>query len=139
MSILAAVAGSLSDGRTLSLAAIPNPSLAIQSDPLQAIYDIQLESDGDIATNVNEAGYTDIGDWINPKAAAPGAYEVRMTVNSGSIVGGTTGSWLALSTAREWRQAQVGPGTALANVTLEIRLGGAIKASRTFDFNAVTL
>lgn len=31
-----------------------------------------------------------------------GSYEARATLNSGSLTSGTTGSWLALSSSREW-------------------------------------
>ena len=80
-----------------------------------------LESDGDIMAATTGAA-TDVGDWITPKASAPGAYEVRATLNSGTLATGTTGSWLALTSTRTWTTAVSGT----ANLTIEIRDGATV-------------
>lgn len=82
-----------------------------------------LESDGDIIAAV----VGDVGDWITPKGKAPGAYECRATLNSGSVATGTTGSWLALTSTRTWTVGVSGS----ANLTIEIRLGSTVLASGT--------
>ena len=66
---------------------------------------------------VHSSAPTDAGDWVSPKAFAPGAYECRATLNSGTLLTGTTGSWLALTSTRTWTCAN----TASANLTIEIR------------------
>lgn len=71
-------------------------------------------SDTDVPGNTATAGVTfntsgqvvAIGDsgteytWLNSGAA--GDYEIRATLQSGSVDSGTTGSWLALSSSRSW-------------------------------------
>ena len=62
------------------------------------------------------------GNWIAPTSAAGSAYDIRMTVNSGSTpTGSTTGIWLSLGTTRTWTISQSGIGTTASNVTVEIR------------------
>lgn len=83
----------------------------------------KVASDGKVYTNV---GPSDVlwETWRLSGASAD--YEVRATLTSGSVSSGTTGSWLALSTTREWTR---GPtiGFSHANLTIEIRLtGGAL-------------
>lgn len=78
----------------------------------------RLESDGDVIVGAG----SDQGDWVTPKASAPGAYEVRATLNSGTLASGTTGTWQALTTTRSWTCAFDGT----ANLTIEIRDGSAV-------------
>lgn len=82
-----------------------------------------LESDGDIITALS-SGSTDQGDWLNPKSAAPGAYEARATLDSGDTPSGTLGSWVALSSTRTWGLSQVGIGAKSCVLTIEVGLGG---------------
>lgn len=113
MSILAlAAAGIAGSAPTLTVAA------GTYTDPAFGDGSYSLESDGDIMTNTSVPA--DSGDWITPKGRAPGAYEARATLNSGTLNGGTTGSWLALTSTRSWTCAN----TASANLTIEIRDGG---------------
>ena len=96
------------------------------TDPVFGSGSYGLESGGDI--RVNSSAPSDVGDWISPKAFAPGAYECRATLNSGTLSSGTTGSWLALTSTRTWTCAN----TASANLTIEIRNGsGTTVASGT--------
>lgn len=44
----------------------------------------------------------DSGDWIVPKDGFYSDYEAKMDLVSGSLVTGTTGSWLNLGTTRSW-------------------------------------
>ncbi len=98
---------------------------------------ITLQADGDIVTYTTADGTLDIGDWIAPKSAAGANYEARVTVNSGSLTTGTTGSWLSLGSDRTWGAVDlVGDlSPVAANVTIEIRRasGGAALASQTFN------
>ena len=97
-----------------------------------------LESDGDIVRATTPLGSADIGDWINPKAAAPSDYEVRATLNSGTLSSGTTGSWLALSTTRAWTLTRFVVGAAdPVELTIEIRKGsGSVLDSTTVTLDA---
>ena len=96
-----------------------------------------LESDGDIVATTTPVGAVDVGDWIDPKAAAPGTYEVLATIVSGSLSSGTTGSWLALTSNRSWSVTRGSLGDATCIITVEIRKGGgATLASATIELTA---
>ena len=100
-----------------------------------------LESDGDVVRATTPLGSSDIGDWITPKASAPSDYEVRATLNSGTLTSGTTGSWLALTSNRSWTLTQATVGAAdQVDLTIEIRKGsGATLASATVTLDAERL
>lgn len=77
--------------------------------------------------------------WLNP-AANPADYDVRFTLNSGSISSGTVGSWLSLGTSRQVigvRTPSAGAGTSTQNITVEIRLHAtlAVLATKTLIMN----
>jgi hypothetical protein len=65
-------------------------------------------------------------------------FEARMTVNSGSLSAGTTGSWVALSSTQTWTLSRATAGISTASATLEIRLAGSatVLDSATIDFEA---
>jgi hypothetical protein len=112
MSILALAAAGIAGGApTFTVAA------GTYTDPVFGDGSYSLESDGDIVVNTSIP--SDVGDWISPKGRAPGAYEARATLNSGTLSTGTTGSWLALTSTRTWTCAN----TASANLTIDIRDG----------------
>ena len=99
----------------------------------------ELQSDGDIIGNgVAGGGDVDIGDWVEPRAAAGGDYECKVTINSGSLTTGTSGSWLALSSTRTWTIVQGVLGSSNVNFTVEIRLVGSTTTldSATIDLTA---
>lgn len=88
----------------------------------------KLEADGDIMARTGATTvYVDNGDWCVPKSKALGSgYQVRATLNSGSLSTGTTGTWLALTSDREWTVGQYDT----ANLTIDIRnAGGTIVAT----------
>ena len=99
-----------------------------------------LESDGDVVTATTSGGSVDAGDWIDPKASAPSDYEVKATLNSGTLNGSSsaTGSWLALTSNRSWGVTQVVVGVATqVDLTIEIRKGsGATLASANVTLDA---
>lgn len=94
-----------------------------------------LESDGDIIASEG-FGNVDVGDWISPKASAPGSYEVRATIVSGSLSSGTTGSWLALTSTRTWVVSRSSPGYSSCVLTIEIRLSGTVLDTTTVTLEA---
>ncbi len=89
--------------------------------PTNASATYQLTSAGVINQITNSGGTTSPGNWISPVSAAGGNYEVRATVNSGSLTSGTTGSWTALSSSQSWVRQQTSIGTSSCNLTIEIR------------------
>jgi hypothetical protein len=67
--------------------------------------------------------------WKNPGASAS-SYDIRFTLNSGTIGSGTTGSWLNLGSGAQvivkTRSPGAGAGTDTANLTVEIRDSGTL-------------
>jgi hypothetical protein len=95
-----------------------------------------IKNDGDVATHPAGGEHT----WKDPGADAAD-YDVRFTVNSGSLSGGTGGAWLNLADTRSITVSQYPPGTpgtVSANVTVEVRPagGGATIDSATIVLNA---
>jgi hypothetical protein len=78
--------------------------------------------------------------WKNPSASAAD-YDVRFTLNSGTLNSGTTGTWMQLSTTRVItgvRTPGQGAGTSAQNVTVEIRLHNSpftVLATGTVEMN----
>ncbi len=136
--LLAAIAGSLSapPAATVTLDA----SYTISAIRIGAVASctITFESDGDITASGNSVFPTDRGDWLSPTSSAPGLYEIRATVVSGSVSGSSTGTWLALTSNRAWTVTSPGfVGTNTAQLTVEIRNnGGSVLDSTTVNLSA---
>lgn len=62
--------------------------------------------------------------WINTSSVNGSVYEVYANVNSGSVSGSATGTWLALSTQRSWEVSSY-LSISQAQLTLYIRPTGA--------------
>src|SRR5690554_2482482 len=103
-----------------------------------AIAYISYESDGDVVATTIAGGAADVGDWIAPKAAAPGAYTIRAEVLSGLLAAGSsaTDTDLALTSTRSWGVEREGAGTTIATIRLTIKLGGAALAIRDITLGA---
>lgn len=82
---------------------------------------VRINTDGTIDKNLDSTySQIDAGtDWVIPNSAAGSLFEVRCTLDSGSLlVDAGTGTWLAMSTNREW-------GTdSSATITLALRFAG---------------
>tara|TARA_R110002060_G_scaffold66407_1_gene75228 strand:- start:255 stop:821 length:567 start_codon:yes stop_codon:yes gene_type:complete len=98
---------------------------------------IWYESDGDIIANGGAYSSSDIGNWIDPKSAAPGSYQIRATLNSGtSPSGSAVGSWMALTSTRSWILSSSAGQSKTCNLTIQIRVGGVIQDSATVVLTA---
>jgi hypothetical protein len=109
-----------------------------QVNPTPAFASNVFENDGDVLS-VNTVGPSDVGDWVSPKAAAPGAYEIMAHQNSGAALDAGSSAldtWLALTSTRSWFQTQTGVGNKSANLTISIRLGSTVLSSGTFTLSA---
>lgn len=107
----------------------------VELAPSSALARIDFESDGDI-TSITSVGSVDSGDWITPKAIAPGSYEIMAHQNSGDAVTGTLDTWQALSSSRSWSLEQIVAGEQSANLTISIRLGEMVLSVGTFTLHA---
>ncbi len=92
----------------------------------------QLMANGDVKINGSI-----IEQYCVPAAIAP-LLECRMTVTSGSLSSGGTGSWIALTADRSWALTQSGTGVVNATATIEIREAatGLVRTSATLSFQA---
>jgi hypothetical protein len=86
-------------------------------DPADAYAGLRLNSSGIIEER--KASYTAFETWLLSGAASD--YEVRATLNTGSLTSGTTGTWLSCGTSREWLCSSTVIGISQATLTIEIR------------------
>lgn len=93
--------------------------------PSNASASYRLSSAGAVDQLTASAGTGSLGSWISPLYAAGGNYEARVTMNSGSLTTGTTGTWLPLSSTRLWTLDRTTLGTATCTFTVEIRLAAS--------------
>lgn len=94
----------------------------------------QLNSNGTAYDGENGTAYI-VEDWVTPTGAAS-AYECYVTVTSGSLSGGTSGSWLALSSTRTWTVTRSSLGTKTCTFTVDIRKVGT---TTVLDSATITL
>lgn len=104
----------------------------------QADASASLASDGSFTCQGSTSGVTETGNWITPTSLAPGAYTIRLHVNSGSTPSGpAVDTDHALSTTRTWTLSQVGVGTNTSNCTLTLKDGsGNTMKTGTLTFTA---
>lgn len=98
----------------------------------------RLGSDGFVYQVINGGAPSQLEQWCTPAAAA-GNYEARVTVTVGSLTSGTTGTWLALTSTRDWARQETTPGnTSNCTFTVEIRPagGGSTLDSATINLEA---
>jgi hypothetical protein len=125
----------------IDTALITLSDVTIESDvvsPTNPSVAYALENDGDIMRTI-QVSNVDIGDWIVPKAAAPGAYECRATLSSGTAPNGgaALATWLPLTTTRFWAQSRNTNGTTTTVLLIEIRLGVTTVGSCTVTLRCI--
>jgi hypothetical protein len=89
--------------------------------PATASVTISFRDTGDIYLTTANSGSGSLGSWVTPAGAAPGDYELFATLNSGTLFSGTTGSWLALTSDRDYTVERPTNGFTSANLTFQIR------------------
>ena len=100
-----------------------------------------LTSGGQVAqsTQAGGTGPTNLEQWCTPTSAS-GSYEARVTVTVGVLSGGSgTGTWLALSSTRNWFVQEFTSGnTNNCTFTVEIRAIGTttVLDTATIDLSA---
>lgn len=83
---------------------------------------IQYQSDGDIVSSTTNGNVTE-GLWVTPAALAPGAYTIRVHVDSGTLSAGTEDTDLALTSNRTWTVSQADVGSSSATLTFTLKDG----------------
>lgn len=112
----------------------------IVSDPSDANAAVIVDADGNVYSLTGTAGTVQIDtttDWVRPTTAVSALFEIRATLDSGSLSSGTVDTWLTLDNDRTWAVAADAPGSQSASLTLEIRYaGGATLTSNTYTLLA---
>jgi hypothetical protein len=102
----------------------------------QALY--RISSNGKVYQGTVPGGITELETWCTPTSQA-GNYEALVTVLTGVLTSGTVGSWVALSTTRDWYlEETLVENTAYCQFTVEIRRVGTTSPtySATIDLYA---
>lgn len=100
---------------------------------------VYYNNDGTISI-VDTVG-TSVPNWIDATEHA-GAFEIRGTLNSGTVNGSSTGTWLPLSSTVGWSKTDTtlgpGGGGGTANLTVEIRYAatGTVRDTATVEMIA---
>lgn len=106
----------------------------IAFSPVTATSGYRLNTNGKVYQN-DQGSYLYIEDWVTPNGAAA-SYECYVTVTSGTLSSGTSGSWLSLGTTRDWTVAQSSIGTKTCTFTVDIR---KIGTTTVLDSATITL
>lgn len=114
--------------------------------PADAKAGFRLGTDGKIyqaRSHISSGAYVEITgiEWLDPHDATEAdAYEAFATLDSGTLTAGTTGSWVALSSNRDWERERTDNalGTDTATITIQIRRVGytEVLATATIDLSA---
>lgn len=110
---------------------------AVDSFPTNCFCEISFDEDGFIYSATPNGGVGATERWVTPAAAASGLFEVRFTLNSGSVSAGTLNTWQTLDVARGVNVSVAAPNAKAANLTAEVRYnGGAALESKTITLSA---
>lgn len=103
--------------------------------PYNSIAGIQLNTDGTISTTLTPSGTESVGtDWLSGGGTTEAAnWSVKATATSGTVSTGTTGSWLALTSARAWTKQQTTIGNTQVVLSLEFSRDGGTTTSSTIS------
>jgi len=121
MALLGSAAGALitiTDQNIVSYTSVPDAS--------EAVYSLGGLSgqDGKVYEVTTNGGYNELEQWCTPTSEASN-YEAFVTVTSGSLTSGVTGSWVALNVTRQWSvEETVSGNTNLCTFTVQIRRAG---------------
>ena len=107
-----------------------------------AVAAVRFNSAGTVDRGLN-GSFTQIDidtDWIRPVSAAPGLYEIRLTVVSGNSPTGASAAintWLPLTATRFWELSNSAIGSRSGVWGVEIRLGsGPVLDSANYNMTA---
>lgn len=79
-----------------------------------------------------------IGNWVNPSTKAAD-WEIRAVLDSGDTPTGTLGTWLSLSSNREWSFSVSSPESLSCVLTFEFRRVGDTSAEVTIPNNSLSI
>ena len=143
--------GALNDTDYRTLAAVPSGQISLSSfygksavtysaslsndtvwdlaiSPTDAFAGIRVHSDGTVDNRTNvSANYTNQYTWLTGAGSTNADYEVRWTTTAGTLSAGTAGTWMVLSTSREFTRNETRNGffSSSCTGTLEIRMAAS--------------
>lgn len=103
-----------------------------------ALAQYSVNASGAVQETTIGGGTATLESWITP-ALGMSNYEVRATLNSGTLDSGTTATWLNCGTTRSWSCQRLSIGSQSANLTIEIRNATTllVKDSCTVTLSAI--
>lgn len=108
---------------------------ALNFSPSNANISYSIVSSGTVTVARNSDPASTFETWLISGVGSD--YEVRFTVQSGSITGVTAGTWLVLSSTRSVSLSRSETGQSIATVLVELRtVGGAVLDSATITLSA---
>ena len=116
------LANKLRAGGLVVVISITNQSIAEFTGGTTATAGYRLDSDGwvyQVTTSITST----LEQWVTPAARAID-YEAKVSLVSGILTSGTTGTWLALSADQLWRVSAPGGVSRTCTFTVEIRRAG---------------
>jgi hypothetical protein len=135
---------SLNDTNVRSLAGVPSGAITLATDFYGKSASATVDFNDEIIVvagfpsqsagyRINTNGFvyevvngvdTSLGQWVTPSSAG-GNYEVYVTLVSGTLSSGTTGSWVATSGSPLWTRVAAIPGTInIVELVMEVRATG---------------
>lgn len=122
-------------GTGLATVSITNQNLInVTFSPTNSTQTYRLNSNGKVY-DVKNGTASLIEDWVTPNSAASN-YECFVTVTSGTLSSGTSGSWLSLGTTRDWSVTQTAIGVKTCVFTVDIR---KISTTTVLDSATITI
>ena len=124
---------------TAALVALTTQNVAdYKVDPTDSHAKYRLNTSGAVEVYYEGSYHSITGQW-KLTGAASSDYEARVTLTTGTLTSGTTGSWLGLGTSREWTVERTSVGLKYCSFITEIRLTASpftVLATVTIDLTA---
>lgn len=115
---------------------MPSGSISAYGSGTQ-VASVRVANDGKVYTG-QQGFFTLYSAWL--VSGSNGDFDIRCTVNSGTIDSGATGTWLNLASTRDWSVIDTNDNgvSATANITLQIRdaVSLTVLASGTWQLDA---
>ena len=127
-------------GKSAATVTISNQTISdLDASAAYAYYFLTAGGQVEQSTQAGGTGPTNLEQWCTPTSAVA-LFEARVTVTSGGLSGGSgTGTWLALSSTRNWYVEEFTSGnTNNCTFTVEIRnaSSGTVLDTATIDLSA---
>lgn len=117
---------------TVSVNSTNQDVYAFTAAPGTATAQFEMKNNADMVKYENGIS-TNLGVWVIPPSASAGSFEVKATPTSGTVTGGTTGSWISLSSGASWDVVRSTVGIKSCTMTIEVRRTGTTLVIGSFS------